>query len=59
MNRPRPRDVLPQRRRRRATLVVWAGLSMSVLDGVIANIALPTIARELHTDPASAVWVVP
>lgn len=58
MNRPQPRDVLPQSQRRRALLVVWAALSMSVLDGVIANIALPTIARELHTDPASAVWVV-
>jgi len=31
---------------------------MSVLDGAIANIALPTIARELRTDPANAVWVV-
>ena len=31
---------------------------MSVLDGAIANIALPTIAQELRTDPASAVWVV-
>ena len=39
-------------------LVVLTGLSMSVLDGAIANIALPTIAAELRTDPASAVWVV-
>jgi DHA2 family multidrug resistance protein-like MFS transporter len=37
---------------------VLTGLSMSVLDGAIANIALPTIARELRTDPANAVWVV-
>jgi DHA2 family multidrug resistance protein-like MFS transporter len=39
-------------------LVVLTGLSMSVLDGAIANIALPTIAAELRTDPATAVWVV-
>ena len=31
---------------------------MSVLDGAIANIVLPTIAQELRTGPASAVWVV-
>jgi MFS transporter, DHA2 family, multidrug resistance protein len=39
-------------------LVVLIGLSMAVLDGAIANIALPTIAAELRVDPASAVWVV-
>jgi MFS transporter, DHA2 family, multidrug resistance protein len=60
---PRPgrrqaRDGLPQPQRLRAMLVVLIGLSMSVLDGAIANIALPTIAAELRTDPASAVWVV-
>ena len=58
MNRPPARDGLPQPQRRRAMLVVLTGLSMSVLDGTIANIALPTIARELCTDPANAVWVV-
>jgi hypothetical protein len=58
MNRPQARDGLPQPQRRRAMLVVLTGLSMSVLDGAIANIALPTIATELRTDPASAVWVV-
>jgi MFS transporter, DHA2 family, multidrug resistance protein len=60
---PRPdrrqaRDGLPPPQRLRAMLVVLAGLSMSVLDGAIANIALPTITAELHTDPSSAVWVV-
>src|SRR5271166_1652690 len=58
MNRPQTRDGLPQPQRRRAMLVVLTGLSMSVLDGAIANIALPTIAAELRTDPANAVWVV-
>jgi MFS transporter, DHA2 family, multidrug resistance protein len=58
MNPPRAREGLPQPQRRRAMLVVLAGLSMSVLDGAIANIALPTIAEELRTDPVGAVWVV-
>ena len=58
MNRPPARGGLRQPQRLRAMLVVLVGLSMSVLDGAIANIALPTIAAELGTDPASAVWVV-
>ena len=58
MKRPQARDGLPQPQRLRAMLVVLTGLSMSVLDGAIANIALPTIATELRTDPASAIWVV-
>jgi DHA2 family multidrug resistance protein-like MFS transporter len=39
-----------------ATIVL--GLSMAVLDGAIANVALPTIASELHTDAAFSIWVV-
>jgi DHA2 family multidrug resistance protein-like MFS transporter len=31
---------------------------MSILDGSIANTALPTIARDLHASPAASVWVV-
>ena len=60
MNGIRARDGLPQPQRLRATLVVLIGFSMSVLDGAIANIALPTIAQELRADPASAVgWSTP
>jgi MFS transporter, DHA2 family, multidrug resistance protein len=57
-DRRQAQDGLPQPQRLHAMLVVLAGLSMSVLDGAIANIALPTITAELHTDPSSAVWVV-
>jgi DHA2 family multidrug resistance protein-like MFS transporter len=39
-----------------ATIVL--GVSMSVLDSAIANVALPTIARDLHTDAAFSIWVV-
>jgi MFS transporter, DHA2 family, multidrug resistance protein len=31
---------------------------MAVLDGSIANTALPTIARELRASPAESIWVV-
>jgi DHA2 family multidrug resistance protein-like MFS transporter len=33
-------------------------MAMSVLDGAIANVALPTIARELHASPAASIWIV-
>lgn len=38
--------------------VVAIGTVMAVLDGSVANVALPTIARELHADAASSIWVV-
>ncbi|WP_302124775.1 MFS transporter [uncultured Parabacteroides sp.] len=31
---------------------------MSVIDGTIANVALPTIARDLGTEPSVTIWVV-
>jgi len=51
-------DGLPLARRRLAMLSMGMAISMAVLDGSIANIALPTIARELHVSPADSVWVV-
>ncbi len=41
-----------------SALAIWLALTMSVLDGAIANVALPAIARELSAAPAYAVWVV-
>ena len=51
-------DGLPLARRRWAVLAIALAITMAVLDGSIANIALPTIARELHVTPADSVWVV-
>src|SRR5580704_17816850 len=34
------------------------GVTMAVLDSAIANVALPTIARDLHTNPAFSIWIV-
>ncbi|HEY3638829.1 MAG TPA: MFS transporter [Rhizomicrobium sp.] len=47
---------LPQRYWAIATIVL--GVSMSVLDSAIANVALPTIAGDLHTNAAFSIWVV-
>ena len=41
-----------------AALAVALGLVMAVLDSAIANIALPTIARDLHVSEAASIWVV-
>lgn len=49
---------LPTPRRYYAALAIWLAISMSVLDSAIANIALPTIAAQLHAAPAISVWVI-
>ena len=49
---------LPVPARYWSALTVWLALTMAVLDGAIANVALPTIARELSAAPASSIWVV-
>lgn len=47
---------LPQRYGAILTIVI--GITMAVLDGAIANVALPTIARDLNASPASSIWIV-
>ncbi len=37
---------------------IGLGITMSVLDTSVANVALPTIARQVHASPAEATWVV-
>jgi len=49
---------LPLPQRYWAILVVAFGITLSVLDSAIANVALPTIARTLHASPADSIWVV-
>ncbi len=51
-------DGLPTPNRYWAILTIALGLILAVLNGAIANVALPTIARDLHTDPATSIWVV-
>lgn len=51
-------DGLPVPRRYWAAAAIWLALALAVLDGAIANVALPTIARELGASPAMSVWVI-
>jgi DHA2 family multidrug resistance protein-like MFS transporter len=51
-------DGLPSPQRQWAMLAIGLAIAMAVLDGAIANVALPTIARDLRATPADSVWVV-
>ena len=51
-------DGLPTPRRHLAAAAVLAAIVLAVLDGAIANVALPTIAGALQVSPAASVWVV-
>ena len=51
-------DGLPLLKRYWAILATALGVGMSVIDGTIANVALPTIARDLGTEPSVTIWVV-
>lgn len=49
---------LPVPRRYWSAAGIWLALAMAVLDGAIANVALPVIARELGASPAASIWVI-
>ncbi|HUW36827.1 MAG TPA: MFS transporter [Rhodocyclaceae bacterium] len=51
-------DGLPTPARYLAMAVVILGITMTVLDGTIVNLALPGIARDLAASAAHSVWVV-
>jgi DHA2 family multidrug resistance protein-like MFS transporter len=51
-------DGLPNPQRAFAFLTLAIGVSMSVLDGSIVNVALPVIAKDLRITPADAIWIV-
>lgn len=51
-------DGLPLPQRYGAILTIIIGISMVVLDGAIANVALPTIATDLQASAARSIWVV-
>ena len=50
-------DGLPFPRRGWAILTLGLGLAMAVLTGSLANLALPTISRELAVSAAASIWV--
>jgi DHA2 family multidrug resistance protein-like MFS transporter len=51
-------DGLPLPRRYWAVAAILLTICMSVLDTSIANVALPSIARDLHSSKAASIWVV-
>ncbi|HEU0147903.1 MAG TPA: MFS transporter, partial [Bradyrhizobium sp.] len=51
-------DGLPLPQRNWAILTIALGIVMAVVDGAIANVALPTIARDLDASPAFSIWIV-
>lgn len=58
MTPPPVQDGLPVPQRYGAILTIALGITMAVLDGAIANVALPTISRELNASAAESVWIV-
>lgn len=55
---PLSADGLPMPRRVWAILAVAFGVALSVVDGTIANVALPTIGRQLGISAADSIWIV-
>ena len=51
-------DGLTGASRTAAAVTIALGLVMAVLDGSIANLALPTLAGEFGVSAASSIWVV-
>ena len=41
-----------------AVASLWCGIFLSVMDGNICNVALPTISQELGVSSADSIWVV-
>ncbi|MFK3890231.1 MFS transporter [Sphingomonas sp. NPDC079357] len=59
MNDPRPADDgLPLPRRYAAIAALSFGTALVIIDGGVANVALPTIARDLHVGSSSVVAIV-
>ena len=51
-------DGLPSPRRYWAAATILCGISLTVLDSTIVNVALPTISDNFHAPASESVWVV-
>ena len=58
VEKPPEHDGLPNPERLLAFVALAMAVGMSVLDGTIVNVALPTIARNLAIAPANSIWIV-
>ena len=53
-----PEDGVPIPQRYWAVLTIALAVGLAVIDGAIANIALPTIALDMRATPSAAIWVI-
>ncbi len=53
-----PVDGVPVPQRYWAVLTIALAVGLAVVDGAIANIALPTIAIDMNATPSAAIWVI-
>jgi DHA2 family multidrug resistance protein-like MFS transporter len=51
-------DGLPGGLRIWALITVTLGITLAIMDGTVANVALPTIGRAFSVSPASSIWIV-
>lgn len=51
-------DGLPTPSRFWAIVSIGLGITLAVLDGAIANVALPSIAQDLQASSAASIWIV-
>jgi DHA2 family multidrug resistance protein-like MFS transporter len=51
-------DGLATPRRHWAHVAIGLAIVMSVMDGTIANVALPTFVSVLHISPSASIWIV-
>lgn len=55
---PPEADGLPMPQRLLAAIAILGALALVVIDGAIANVALPSIALQLRAPPSETVWIV-
>ena len=48
----------PNRKRLQALIAISAAVAMATIDTAITNTALPTIAGDIGSDGASAIWII-
>jgi DHA2 family multidrug resistance protein-like MFS transporter len=51
-------DGVPIPQRYWAVLTIGIAVTMAIMDGAIANVALPAIARDVHASASDAIWVI-
>jgi MFS transporter, DHA2 family, multidrug resistance protein len=56
--RTAPQNGLDLPRRYWAWATIMVGITLAVLDGTIANVALPTIAADFQASPSVSIWIV-